>query len=335
MFALTKHWFARKPATQTPPTPAGAVLQQTDESAALYSTLAPLMAWQAQVKPRKFNAHNALQASQGGAHCALRKGRGMTFSEVRPYQFGDDIRHMDWRVTARTQKPHTKVFIEEHERPTWLLCEQSPALFFASQTRLKAVQALNISTILGWVALNQNDRVGSLSFNHLNQAWQAPKSTPASFIRSVQHAIELQAQVQFPAPVADALWQNALQTLHKMVKPGSKIFIIGDLLTLSPTSLSVLNQLRRHNELVAIHIYDPLDKQLPNLGWLSFGAPNADGEPLRLDSFKPDTRTQYANSYQTAWQIMQAQFVKMRVPLIEICNTDAPLQALMSNKILV
>jgi uncharacterized protein (DUF58 family) len=107
----------------------------TDNTQLLYSTLEPLMAWQFQVKTRKFVAHQALQAQQTGTHHALRKGRGMSFSEVRQYQPGDDIRHMDWRVTARTQKPHTKEFIEEHERPTLLVCEQSPALFFASQTR--------------------------------------------------------------------------------------------------------------------------------------------------------------------------------------------------------
>lgn len=330
MFSIAKKWFGAQP---TPPQSNHAQpIEQTSQQPALYSSLAPLMAWQYHVAQRKFGAQNALQAQQTGAHHALRKGRGMTFSEVRQYQPGDDIRHMDWRVTARTQKPHTKVFIEEHERPTWLLCEQSPALFFASQTRLKAVQALNISAILGWVALNQHDKVGSLSFNHLNQAWQTPKSTPASFIRSVQHAIDLQTQVRFPAAVSESLWQNALHTLNKMVKPGSKIFIIGDMLNLNAPSLALLNQLRRHNELVAIHIYDPLEKQLPNLGWLSFSAtPNA----VRLDSAKAQTRAQYANSYQTAWQTTQAHFIKMRIPLIEISNTQSPLQALLASKIIV
>ncbi len=301
----------------------------------LYSQLDDLVAFKFHVKQKKLAHQNRIMSASSGSHHALRKGRGMTFSEVRQYQAGDDIRHIDWRVTARTQKPHTKVFIEEHERPTILVTEQTPALFFGSQVRLKMNQALNLSAILAWTALNQNERVGGLTFNHQHHAWVAPKRTQGALLNALQQSIQMQSEIQLPEYANPMLWQNRLHHLNQVVRPGSKIFLIGDLLQLSHTSRGYLQKLSRHNDIVALHIVDSLEKTLPDLGWLSLTQSRHSQQRIHLDSFNPKTREWYAKTYQQQWQKTQEHFTKLKIPLIEINSQEEPLQALVRHKVIV
>ena len=311
--------------------------QNGDSLTSLYSQLDDLVAFRFHVKQKKLAHQNNLMSSRSGSHHGLRKGRGMTFSEVRQYQAGDDIRHIDWRVTARTQKPHTKVFIEEHERPVIVVTEQTPALFFGSQTRLKINQALNVSSILSWVALNQNERVGGLSFNQHHHEWVAPKRSQATLLSNLQKAIQLQSTIHHPEALNPMFWQNTLKNLNQVVKPGSKIFLIGDLLQLSQTSRGYLQKLRRHNDIVALHIVDPLEKSLPNLGWLSLTATQSRSaeQSLTLDSFNPDTRAWYAQRYQAQWQHAFKQFTQLNIPLLEIASNENPVEQLSRYRVIV
>ncbi|MBO1924826.1 DUF58 domain-containing protein [Thiomicrorhabdus sp. 6S3-12] len=291
----------------------------------IYTRLDDLLSWRFHVKQKKLVQQQKLLASSHGDHHAVRKGRGMTFSEVRQYQPGDDIRHIDWRVTARTQKTHTKIFVEEHERPTLILAEQTPALFFGSQVRLKTDQVLNIAAILGWVSLQQHERVGGVCFNHRQQIWNAPKKPQQNLLNFLQQAIQLQQQNQKPGVSGHHYWQQALQLLQKNLKPGSKVFLIGDMLQFDENLLTPLKQLRRHAEIIAIHIFDPLDREIPELGWLNIQG--FQGQTMRLDSFRKQTRENYRELYQQQWNRVQHAFYGLRIPLVEISNQDHPVKA--------
>jgi uncharacterized protein (DUF58 family) len=304
-------------------------------SASLYSQLEDLVAFRFHVKQKKLAQQNNLMATSGGNHHAQRKGRGMTFSEVRQYQPGDDIRHIDWRVTARTQKAHTKVFIEEHERPVILVTEQTPALFFGSQVRLKAVQALNISAILAWTALHQSERVGGFTFNQHQQAWIAPKRSQQTVLHTLQQSLLMQKQLTRPGQVNPLDWQSHLKHLIQVVKPGTKLFLIGDMLQLSDQSMVYIRKLARHNEVIAIHLFDPLEKQLPKLGWLSLTPIFQSEDRLKLDSFRGKTRENYAQLYADQWQAAQTQFRKLKLPLIEIGCHENPMESLLRHKVIV
>lgn len=299
----------------------------------LYSQLDELTAWRFHVKQKKLVQQQKLLASSQGDHHAVRKGRGMTFSEVRQYQAGDDIRHIDWRVTARTQKAHTKVFVEEHERPTLILAEQSPALFFGSQVRLKTAQVLNIAAILGWVSLHQHERVGGVCFNAQQQIWLPPKKPQQNFLNFLQQSIGLQQQLQKPGVGQNGYWQQALQQLQKNLKPGSKVFLIGDMLQFDSNLFANLKQLKGHAEIVAIHVYDPLEKQVPELGWLNIQG--LQGQLMRLDSFRAKTRQNYQQLYVQQWQETRQAFNRIRIPLVEISNQDQPVKALMQAHVIL
>ncbi len=309
--------------------------QTVEQSTSLYSQLEELVAFRFHVKQKKLSQQNNLMATSGGNHHAQRKGRGMTFSEVRQYQPGDDIRHIDWRVTARTQKAHTKVFIEEQERPVIVVTEQTPALFFGSQIRLKAAQALNLSAILAWTALNQSERVGGFSFNEDHQAWVTPKRSQQTVLHTLQNSLQMQRQLTRPGQSNPLTWQSHLKHLTQVVKPGSKLFLIGDLLQLTDQSMAYIRKLSRHNDVVSIHLFDPLEKQLPKLGWLSLTLGFKSDNLLKLDSFRSETRESYAQLYANQWQATQAQFKKIKLPLIEIGCHENPLESLLRHKVIL
>ena len=117
-----------------------------------------------------------------GLHHSKLRGRGVDFDQVRAYQAGDDVRTIDWRVTARTQEPHTKLFHEERERPVFVVIEQSSRLFFGSALCLKSVLAAQAAALFGWAALNHNDRIGGLVFSDQEHHEIKPRRSKQSLL---------------------------------------------------------------------------------------------------------------------------------------------------------
>lgn len=316
--------------TKTTQTPLASNLA---ENQSLYTTLNELVEARFHVKHRSLGSQQKVMQQASGGHQSLRKGSGMTFSEVRQYQPGDDIRHIDWRVTARTQKAHTKVFTEEHEKAVLLVAEQTPALFFGTQVQLKASQVLNVAALLGWCTLGQNDLIGGMVFNSEQQTWVTPKRQQQTLLSWFNKALLLQHTLQQPGTANPLYWQQACQQLVKVVKPGSKLFLIGDLLNLNEITLNYLKTVRKHSEITAIHIYDPLEKSLPKLGWLSLTASWASSNLLPINSLKSETRKRYHDQYEQAWQTAKQSFMGMRVPLVEISTADSALSVLIAQRI--
>ncbi len=306
---------------------------QTEETS-LYSNLKDLVEFRFHVKQKKLNHQQDQIVAQTGSHLAVKKGRGMTFSEVRQYQPGDDIRHIDWKVTARIQKPHTKIFVEENERPTLLAIEQTPNLFFGSKKRLKTAQALNIAAILAWVSLSHNERVGGIGFNHLRQNWLSPKRNQQTVLSLLQQSIDLQAQINTPLAPDSQAWPEALNQLLKVNKPGNKVFLIGDMIQLAKYAKPQLQKLKTSSDITAIHIYDNLEKTLPELGWLSMTSSFASNKLVRLDSFREKTRQNYQDIYEEQWRNTAEVFVQLNIPLVQIGTHQEPLMSLIEARLL-
>jgi len=145
----------------------------------------------------------------------------------------------------------------------------------------------------------------------------------------------LQSVLTRPGQSDSQTWQQPLKHLSQVVKPGSKLFLIGDLLQLSEQSLAMIRNVSRHSEVIAIHLFDPLEKKLPKLGWLSLTLSFETDPLLKLDSFRRKTRDNYAEIYAQQWQTMQEQFRQMKLPLLEIGTHEDPLESLMRLKVLV
>ncbi|MBF0444581.1 MAG: DUF58 domain-containing protein [Magnetococcales bacterium] len=211
-----------------------------------------------------------IRSEQSGQYISSYIGRGMTFAESRPYQSGDDARHMDWRVTARTGKPYTKLFQEERERSIILWVDFRSPMFFATRGRFKSVQAARAAAWIAWVARYNNDRIGGLIFSE-KQHWELrPKIGDKAVLRFI-HTLSSAAKESFAhkdigIANGETILTQSLVRLRRVVKPGSQIFLLSDFRNLNQTGEAHLKQLAKHNEMVIISHFDPLERSLPQPG---------------------------------------------------------------------
>lgn len=224
-----------------------------------------------------------------GSYLSRFKGRGMEFDEARPYQPGDDIRNMDWRVTARTNKPHSKVFREERERPVLLWVDFRSSMFFGSQRCYKSVLAAQVAGLMAWKAIQQGDRLGALMFSEGSHLEHRPEGgKPATLHVIKQLSAFSRGAEKVPEP-DDQSAERALTRLRQVTRPGSLVYLISDFRFSFDQLESTLNRLAKHNEPMLIQVSDPLERQLPRAGIyrVSDGAKeseiNSAGKRSRLD----------------------------------------------------
>lgn len=227
------------------------------------------------------------KSNRHGAHHSLIRGRGMDFSEVRRYQAGDDIRHMQWKVTAKTGKPHIKLYQEEKERPVLLVCSFNPSMYFASKNAFKSVQAAKVAAILAWHFSKAGDRVGGIFYRGEHLFEQPPKARKQGVLPLLnQLAKETKHESQIEIPLS-----HALTPLRKVAKPGSLIIIISDFLDIDDKTKTHIQRLRNHCDLVAIRISDPLEHHAPKAN--CYPIANLKGESALLDTSQKNTIKAY------------------------------------------
>ncbi len=296
----------------------------------VYATLPELTAWRHVLKRRKLASTQQLISQLGGQMRTPRKGRGMEFAEVRPYQPGDEVRHMDWKVTARTLKPHTKVFTEAHERPTLLLIDQTSATFFASRGQLKASLILHLAAILGWTVLHQQDRIGALVFSDHTHLWLPPQRSETTLMSIFHQGLRLHEALRHPGSLNATAWQAAVSELSRVLKPGSKVFFLGDLRALNGHALEQVSQMRRHQDIIALNVFDPLEARLPELGSVRL---QKQDRILSLNTHDPDTRTAYAKAFLRQWQPVRQRLLGLKIPTFSLTTADDPLGQLQQDGI--
>lgn len=192
------------------------------------------------------------------------KGRGMEFAEVRPYQAGDDIRTIDWRVTARMQEPYTKLFQEERERPVLLTVDQRSSMFFGSTREFKSVYAAKLAAIIGWTANAHNDRVGALVFGDHKQYDIRAKRTKHAVLDLINRLVEANRSLHSPdTQECEFDLYTMLSETARIAHPGSLVIVLSDFHDIEPRCVEALSGLGKNADVMAIHIHDPLERQLP------------------------------------------------------------------------
>ncbi len=271
-----------------------------------------------------------IHAQQGGAYLSSFKGRGMEFDESRIYQAGDDIRNMDWRVTARTGNAHTKVFREERERPVLLWLDLNASMMFATRNKFKAVIAAEIATLIAWSAAKNSDRVGGLIFSadeHIELKPRRGKTAVLDFIgRCSKHSAWSDlAPTENRAAAGERNMASAVSRLRKVTHPGSLIFMISDFQGMDEKAFSHLASIARNNDIVLIKIVDPLEVALPPSGTYKL----TDGvNELQIQTSSRKTRDAYHQRYLTQ-QLRLEKFCRQhRIHLITISTDDNALQKL-------
>jgi len=200
---------------------------------------------------------------QKGNHLSKLRGRGMDFAEVRNYQAGDEIRHMEWRVTARTGRPHVKIYQEERERPVVLFCDFSPTMYFGTRIAFKSVIAARLAALIAWVSIKQGDRSGGILFTHNDHYEFTPRGRESGILPMLSSLSYLTEQKTTQYEIDPQKTANALLRLRRVTKPGSILILISDFYALNEECERHLNRLRQHNDILAYHICDPLELQAP------------------------------------------------------------------------
>lgn len=232
----------------------------------IYIGQSALIALQSEVAALKLRP-TQIRSSMNGQYLSRFKGRGMEFDESRPYQPGDDIRNMDWRVTARTSKAHSKVFREERERPVLLWVDFRPSMFFATRVCFKSVLAAKLAALLAWKATQQGDRLGALLFSESRHLELRPGRGKTAVLRLIRRLSEFSHGVIAKDSEKKQHEQHALNRLQQVTRPGSLIYLISDFRHMTEQLESTLSRLSAHNEVVLLHVHDPLETALPQAGY--------------------------------------------------------------------
>lgn len=241
------------------------------------------------------SSRHKVSSQLGGNYATHFHGQGMEFDEVRAYRQGDDIRNIDWRVTARTGDPHLKVFQEERQREVLLCVDRSPGMHFGTRGTFKLVQAARVAALLGWSAHGNNDLVGGLIFGDADN--NLPYFRPRSDARSIWQLLKALSTSPVPNHVAkEHMLDETLQVLQRTIKTGALIFLIADFAQQHQNLHHRLLQLRRHHQVVLIPVDDPADYELPEMGLLNLGS--VDGRKLQVDSRQKGAIEKYRHEWQ-------------------------------------
>ncbi|UVE16044.1 DUF58 domain-containing protein [Pseudomonas sp. LS44] len=234
----------------------------------VYVSLAQLMALEHRVRGLSFLARQPLSSILAGNHASRLRGRGLNFDELRRYQPGDDLRHLDWRTSLRYGKPFVRTFTEERDRPALILVDQRMSMFFGSQRSFKSATAAELGALAAWMTFHAGDRVGGLVFNDSRIERISPIRS-RSRVEALCAAIVRQNQA-LSATLPDA--ENAdqldkvLQHCLSMAGHDHLICIVSDFAGAGPRTLQLLRELSAHNNVIAMQVYDPLALKLPASG---------------------------------------------------------------------
>ena len=234
----------------------------------VYVSLAQLMALQFQARDLSFVARQPQGSLLAGNHASRLRGRGLNFDELRRYQPGDDLRHLDWRASLRTGKPVVRTFTEERDRPALIVVDQRMSMFFGSVRSFKSAVAAELGALAAWMVFSAGDRVGGLVFNDQRIDSVAPlrsrKRVEALCSRIARQNAELNASNAEPA--GDSQLDKVLQQCLAVAGHDHLVCLVSDFAGAGPRTLQLLQQLSAHNDVVALQVYDPLALNVPSRG---------------------------------------------------------------------
>ena len=263
-------------------------------------------------------------AKRPGSHVSSLRGRGMDFAEVRNYQAGDDIRHMEWRMTARTGRPHVKLYQEERERPVIIMTDFSPSMYFGTRVAFKSVVAARLAAILAWTVVKEGDRMGGVLFSLKTHDEYTPRSREMGVLPFLAGLCRYTKAYETSSFIDKSRSLGyALQRVRRVMRPGSILVLISDFYNWDDDSERHLNRLRVHNDTLAYQICDPLEMAPPNPQ--SYVLTNGTRE-LFLDTRASDVRAAYLRYCDERQLALQTSFKRLQIPCVTVtAATDLPL----------
>ena len=256
----------------------------------------------------------------GQYHSAF-KGRGMAFSEVREYQFGDDVRDIDWNVTARFHRPYIKVYEEERELTVMLLIDVSGSLDFGTEKCMKREMVTEIAATLAFSAIQNNDKIGVVFFSDRIEKYIPPKKGRKHILYIIRELLD------FNASSKKTDLKSAVEFLTSVTKRRCTAFVLSDFYDQGDfaNALTICN---RKHDVVAIQVYDRRASELPDVGLMKV-LDSETGHEMYIDAGSQKLRTAHHNYWMKRQRVLRDTFIKSRVDNVSICTTDDYVKSLM------
>ena len=257
-----------------------------------------------------------------GRFASKLRGRGLDFEEARPYIIGDDIRNIDWRVTAKTGKTHTKVFTEEKEKPAFILVDQSPSMGFGSISKTKAVIAGELASLIAHKIKKSGDRVGGMVFTGTDYDLITPKRDPKNLIYFLQKIVAANQKIyEHKEFDFEKSLLEVISKLNNVITHDYLVFVISDFFRYSDSVVQYLSQIALHNDLVLIKVYDKMEALIPEEKIVVSNKNyqyNLNGKNKKLrEDIKADFDTNYKN--------FKSELEKYEISMFKI-NTSEPVE---------
>ncbi|GJL81240.1 MAG: hypothetical protein DHS20C01_08740 [marine bacterium B5-7] len=227
--------------------------------------LADLIALKYKARNFSFLPHQPVHSVLSGRHGSRLRGRGLNFEEIRVYRPGDDVRMIDWKVTARMREAHTRVFTEERDRPVLFIIDQRISMFFGTRLYMKSVSAAHAAALGAWRVLDVGDRVGAIIFNDDRIEMVRPHRSRSTVTRILEHVVSMNAQLKADAAIAEnpEMLNRALDAANKLVGHDYLVTVISDFAGNNDVSRQLLRRFAEHNDVLCILIHDPSATDLP------------------------------------------------------------------------
>jgi uncharacterized protein (DUF58 family) len=271
-------------------------------------------------------SHHLVNSAFSGVYASVFRGQGLNFEEVREYREGDDIRNMDWKVTARTNEPHLKVYREERERSVILCVDHGPHMHFGTRGTFKSIQAAKAAALLGWAAARLHDRVGGMLFGDAGKGMQYFRPTKdRRALWRLLHSLTGEGSTE--KRTIDCL-AEALQRADRGTATGSLIFVIADLNREIAALEQTLGRLCQHHTLVLLPVDDPAEREIPDMGQVTFAGP--DGDTVEIDTRDKKAREDYRQVWEKRREGLKLMSSRLGITLIPI-STDEEIHSALTN----
>jgi uncharacterized protein (DUF58 family) len=280
----------------------------------VFVELQDLLKLQALARGFSFQAgRQRVRSIMSGKHASKLRGRGLDFEEVRKYVPGDDIRNIDWKVTARTRKTHARVYSEEKEKPALIVVDQTRSMFFGSIRKTKSTVAAELAALAAFRVVKEGDRVGGIVFGDEKTEMLMPKRDRKNVLRFLEHlclanqALQSESQTDFEQTLSEVMRRIANVVTHDYL-----IFVISDFHRYDPRVVRNLIKLARNNDLILAKVYDPFESQLPEQAIIA-----GDNErQLTIDGRKPENRQKFNFDFDDRFQRFKSDMQQHGIPVL-------------------
>ncbi len=255
----------------------------------------------------------------GGKHASKLRGRGLDFEEVRNYVAGDDIRNIDWKVTARTQKTHSKVFSEEKEKPALIVVDQSKSMFFGSKKRTKSVVAAELAALAAFKVLKDGDRVGGIIFADNGIDVVFPKRDRRNILRFFEKIVTRNHELKGSAPIKfEEALKETTNRINNIVTHDFLVVVISDFMRYTPEVIKFISRVAQHNDVILAKVYDPMEQLIPNVEFVA----GDEKRQVNVNGHLKKIRDKFIEGYAKDYQDFESVMKKHRVPLLKINTID-------------